>query len=325
MGFSLYKLVPQYHGTVDSVTCCPWVAMPISSVRGRIIDHDRPRRFGGVAALGNLGQRFACDQLAGRRPGRWRCGWRRVRALQQRACPAVEEHDAASRNPLISQLINQTGASSYFEWGTGGSTDSFPRALPRGGRAVAVENFPAWCSRVRAAPFASCAIAAGALEYRCLAPENETVGGAGYPAAWLRNHSDAASTRAFGSYIDAIGKDAPPGGWDAVLVDGRFRVACLLEALKFTTPNATIFLHDASRFVALDSARLEAKYAQLRAPADHEELVRLHRTHFTIEKYYEVAARAGNLVQLRRRSGAPGAADAADVTTYRRDPHRRRA
>jgi hypothetical protein len=226
---------------------------------------------------------------------------------------------------LISQLINQTGASSYFEWGTGGSTDSFPRALPRGGRAVAVENFPAWCSRVRAAPFASCAIAAGALEYRCLAPENETVGGAGYPAAWLRNHSDAASTRAFGSYIDAIGKDAPPGGWDAVLVDGRFRVACLLEALKFTTPNATIFLHDASRFVALDSARLEAKYAQLRAPADHEELVRLHRTHFTIEKYYEVAARAGNLVQLRRRSGAPGAADAADVTTYRRDPHRRRA
>ena len=226
---------------------------------------------------------------------------------------------------LISQLINQTGASSYFEWGTGGSTDSFPRALPRGGRAVAVENFPAWCSRVRAAPFASCAIAAGALEYRCLAPENETVGGAGYPAAWLRNHSDAASTRAFGSYIDAIGKDAPPGGWDAVLVDGRFRVACLLEALKFTTPNATIFLHDASRFVALDSARLEAKYAQLRAPADHEELVRLHRTHFTIEKYYEVAARAGNLVQLRRRSSAPGAADAADVTTYRRDPHRRRA
>ena len=226
---------------------------------------------------------------------------------------------------LISQLINQTGASSYFEWGTGGSTDSFPRALPRGGRAVAVENFPAWCSRVRAAPFASCAIAAGALEYRCLAPANETVGGAGYPAAWLRNHSDAASTRAFGSYIDAIGKDAPPGGWDAVLVDGRFRVACLLEALKFTTPNATIFLHDASRFVALDSARLEAKYAQLRAPADHEELVRLHRTHFTIEKYYEVAARAGNLVQLRRRSGAPGAADAADVTTYRRDPHRRRA
>ena len=226
---------------------------------------------------------------------------------------------------LISQLINQTGASSYFEWGTGGSTDSFPRALPWGGRAVAVENFPAWCSRVRAAPFASCAIAAGALEYRCLAPENETVGGAGYPAAWLRNHSDAASTRAFGSYIDAIGKDAPPGGWDAVLVDGRFRVACLLEALKFTTPNATIFLHDASRFVALDSARLEAKYAQLRAPADHEELVRLHRTHFTIEKYYEVAARAGNLVQLRRRSGAPGAADAADVTTYRRDPHRRRA
>ena len=226
---------------------------------------------------------------------------------------------------LISQLINQTGSSSYFEWGTGGSTDSFPRALPRGGRAVAVENFPAWCSRVRAAPFASCAIAAGALEYRCLAPENETVGGAGYPAAWLRNHSDAASTRAFGSYIDAIGKDAPSGGWDAVLVDGRFRVACLLEALKFTTPNATIFLHDASRFVALDSARLEAKYAQLRAPADHEELVRLHRTHFTIEKYYEVAARAGNLVQLRRRSGAPGAADAADVTTYRRDPHRRRA
>ena len=226
---------------------------------------------------------------------------------------------------LISQLINQTGASSYFEWGTGGSTDSFPRALPRGGRAIAVENFPAWCSRVRAAPFASWAIAAGALEYRCLAPENETVGGAGYPAAWLRNHSDAASTRAFGSYIDAIGKDAPSGGWDAVLVDGRFRVACLLEALKFTTPNATIFLHDASRFVALDSARLEAKYAQLRAPADHEELVRLHRTHFTIEKYYEVAARAGNLVQLRRRSGAPGAADAADVTTYRRDPHRRRA
>ena len=55
-------------------------------------------------------------------------------------------------------------------------------------------------------PRASCAIAAGALEYRCLAPENETVGGAGYPAAWLRNHSDAASTRAFGSYIDAIGK-----------------------------------------------------------------------------------------------------------------------
>ena len=107
--------------------------MPFSSVRGRIIDHDRPRRFGGVAALGNLGQRFACDQLAGRRPGRGRCGWRRVRALQQRACPAVEEHDAASRNPIDQPTDQPDGRVELLRVGHGRVHRQLPACAAVGG------------------------------------------------------------------------------------------------------------------------------------------------------------------------------------------------
>ncbi|WP_198375409.1 hypothetical protein [Neoroseomonas rubea] len=134
------------------------------------------------------------------------------------------------------------GAGHYLEYGLGGST---LRALARGaGRLVAVDSDPAWVDRIRAEPAVAPRIADGSLVLRHadIGPLRDW----GFPA-------DRSASARWAGYVTAGWE--PWRGWgaapDTILVDGRFRVACLLYSalmLDFAgrAEDAILMLHDRS-------------------------------------------------------------------------------
>ena len=126
-----------------------------------------------------------------------------------------------------------TTDSTYFEWGSGGSTDTFGRLT--NAKIVSVENYQPWCDKVSALPFVKCRQQLKTMDYKCIVPH--PTGGAGYPV-------DSAHNGAFDEYIEAI-QDYPD--FDIVLVDGRWRIACALFALDYITDDTVVFIHDFQR------------------------------------------------------------------------------
>ena len=88
-------------------------------------------------------------------------------------------------------------------------------------------------------PYIACMVKAGALRYVCEVPAPTKK--LGYP----RNDADIPL---FGTYIDAIA-DVSEAYFDVILVDGRFRIACMLKAHEFMHPHSVALLHDSERFV----------------------------------------------------------------------------
>ncbi len=134
------------------------------------------------------------------------------------------------------------GTGHYLEYGLGGST---LRALNRGAsRLVAVDSDPAWVARIQAEQPLAPRIADGSVVLR-----HADIGKLrdwGFPA-------DKSAAGRWAGYVTA-GWD-PWLGWgatpDAILVDGRFRVACLLYSalmLDFAgrADDAILMLHDRS-------------------------------------------------------------------------------
>jgi hypothetical protein len=129
---------------------------------------------------------------------------------------------------LLKKYIGQN--SSYFEWGSGGSTDTFGRFTD--GTIVSIENFKPWCAKVSALPFVKCRKIMGNLHYKCIVPYPTLA--YGYPKYEERNGD-------FDEYIDAI---AEFPNFDVILVDGRWRIACALKALDYIRDDTIVFLHD---------------------------------------------------------------------------------
>lgn len=125
-------------------------------------------------------------------------------------------------------------AASLVEFGSGGSTLLAVRS-PSLRRIWSVESDPAWIARLRADPDVADAEQAGRL--RLLAAGIGPVGGYGFPA-------DASMQSAWPRYSRAVWDDAETIGADLVLVDGRFRVACALEALARCRPHTVVLFHD---------------------------------------------------------------------------------
>lgn len=123
-----------------------------------------------------------------------------------------------------------TPTTRYFEWGSGGSTDTYPRLTK--GLVVSIENYKPWCDKVSSLPYVRCREKKGTLHYKCIQPYATKE--AGYPV-------DSAHNGNFEEYINAI-KDYP--NFDLILVDARWRVACALKALDFITDETVVFLHD---------------------------------------------------------------------------------
>jgi len=156
-----------------------------------------------------------------------------------------------------------TPTTRYFEWGSGGSTETYPRLTQ--GTVVSIENYKRWCDKVSTLPFVQCRQKQGTLHYKCIVPYPTKDGG--YPV-------DAAHNGDFDEYINAI-EEYP--NFDVVLVDARWRVACALRALDYITDDTIVFLHD--------------------------HIIGKRDYYTPIFKWYEEIKRVHTLVAMRRRKG----------------------
>lgn len=133
-------------------------------------------------------------------------------------------------------------ASSYLEWGTGGSTIVASWRANQDGmpplRVHAIESDPEWRdAMLRQYPDVEQAVAARRLTLHSDFFSGK-VGFLGYPANWPARNRTARAREA-----QAMVEDAPCC-FDLILVDGRFRNACLLHALRLAHPHTTVLIHD---------------------------------------------------------------------------------
>ena len=128
---------------------------------------------------------------------------------------------------------------SYLEWGAGKSTSFYP--LLASGRIDVIDNYPPWCKKIHTNPTVKCLMAQGRLHFFCKFPDNleNSLGEMGY----ARSNSDEKKVKA--AYLQAL-DETPNIEYDAVLVDGRFRVACAISLISRgrVGVNSVVFMHD---------------------------------------------------------------------------------
>lgn len=155
----------------------------------------------------------------------------------------------------------------YVEWGSGGSTELvnellLANVLPPDFLAISIESNPQWMRHMRRkSPRLSHGIATGGLQL--VHGDMGATGFLGYPLHF--NPADKARALPYVSLHRRLdGRKA-----DVVLVDGRFRLACMMEALSHLNQcsnydkcaqHPIVLLHD---YLPKDRAR--ATYARARA------------------------------------------------------------
>lgn len=117
---------------------------------------------------------------------------------------------------------------SYFEFGMGGSTVQASRLVD--GRLVAIDSDLAWVNNTGKAIGSS--THERSLIHVDIGPTKQW----GYPV-------EIGSSEIFRPYFQSI-IHHDPEAFDFCLVDGRFRVACFLTALKHTRADTVIAMHD---------------------------------------------------------------------------------
>jgi hypothetical protein len=187
----------------------------------------------------------------------------------------------------------------YLEWGAGGTTvvtgwRATHPTMPRI-EAHTVENNAEFIEHLRAqTPQIRQAEDSGALAVHVadLGPLNRLWG---TPANWSARPTDlrAAQARA---YVEAPLQSRCC--FDTILIDGRFRQACALQALQLAHEHTTVLLHDFFRLTGAGG-----KVAKL---GNH------HRSGYnrTVGKFYEHVQRLDTMAVLRPRPGAIAAAKA---------------
>ena len=162
----------------------------------------------------------------------------------QRMTVAMQPVEA---DALLEAMLVSSGR--YVEWGSGGSTEliawlALSRLLPRGFlKAYSTESSSDWMRLMLAnrSRVVARACDQGLLEYR-RGDIGRTLA-LGFPldfdklsaASRRRMHRQYVSLRSFNVAT-----------FDTVLIDGRFRVACAIEALRFLAANSTVLWHDAA-------------------------------------------------------------------------------
>ena len=141
---------------------------------------------------------------------------------------------------------------------------------------------------------------------------------------WHQNAADDSEFDAFLPYTKAIhGTDK----YDVVLVAGRFRVACLLEALPFVAAGGTVFLQNAQRYLALHYSRNQLATPRRWLPhitasytlnaAGKRRIGK--RNNAVLRKYYDVVAMTPDVVALRPKPSTNETWE-EDLAAARRDP-----
>jgi hypothetical protein len=161
---------------------------------------------------------------------------------------------------LFAELLS-TGKC-YLEWGSGGSTLAAVRSKIR--QIVSVETDRAWIDRLKQNDEIARAIANNRLVFRHV--DVGPVGQWGMPlgAEKLRNWPRYA--------LDPF--VATDLNFDVILVDGRFRIHCLLAAANCAADSATIFLHD---YATRHSYTIADKYFDTLEQADSAVLLTKRR------------------------------------------------
>lgn len=119
-------------------------------------------------------------------------------------------------------------ASAYFEFGIGGSTYLASELVK--GRVVAVDSSKEWVDKAMEA------VKPSDFERRLIAIDIGATRGWGYP-------KNVEGIDKYRPYFNAIAEHKP-AEFDLCLVDGRFRVACFLTALKHMRADAVVAIHD---------------------------------------------------------------------------------
>ena len=139
------------------------------------------------------------------------------------------------------------GADRYLEWGSGGSTvmaswlslrDELPRLVLH-----SIESSPAYIDLLRLR-FPVVRKAEGARHLQMHIPDIGPTREWGNPANWSHRTPEE-KVRIGRSYAEAVGGDQCC--FDLILVDGRFRVACALHALRLAHNRTVVLVHDAFR------------------------------------------------------------------------------
>ncbi len=124
-----------------------------------------------------------------------------------------------------------SGARAYAEFGCGGTTLIACQMVKR--RVITLDSDPAWLRKVSDA----CRAAPTRLQPETVAADIGPTKEWGYPVDQLRRAD-------WPCYHEAIWSTPGVAGADLYLVDGRFRVACLLQILLHAPSHATIMFHD---------------------------------------------------------------------------------
>ncbi|CAJ1358865.1 unnamed protein product [Effrenium voratum] len=158
------------------------------------------------------------------------------------------------------------GKSSYFEFGSGASTVHVAARFPDL-RIVSVDTDAAWSGTVQRHRWLRANGSSGS-RVRVRHVDLGPVQAFGYPlqnlsyCTYLRRrclvlghqgsciHETCAKREFVGlrstwpRFSDAVLEEMPRGGWDVVMVDARFRVACALKSLQALKPNGLVLVHD---------------------------------------------------------------------------------
>jgi hypothetical protein len=130
---------------------------------------------------------------------------------------------------LLTAFLRRTRT--YLEFGTGGSTVLAAQFVQS--RITSVDSSVEWLDKVRAA----CADAGCKAELDLVFVDIGPTRDWGYP-------SDPATAPRWPTYHEAIWDRPGAREADFCLVDGRFRVACFLQALLHCRPGTPIAIHD---------------------------------------------------------------------------------
>lgn len=165
---------------------------------------------------------------------------------------------------LLTLQTHVRGARLYVEWGSGASTSL---VAPLARAAVSIDNNAEWCARVAGRSDVAWWVANGALSLVCV--DTGPTGDFGAPAAGADPASFPAYSAAIDAAVDAYvaagrhrrgprralaGAHASSYPVDAVLVDGRFRVACALRALRHVRAgHGVVMVHDWERAAYRDA------------------------------------------------------------------------
>ena len=203
-------------------------------------------------------------------------------------------------------------ASSYLEWGTGGSTAlaawrAMQRDMPPLVRIDAVDSSGAWFEQLRTRCGAiRHAEAAGYL--RLHLGQLGSVGEWGMPVRWSSRPLALRVSQAR-SYVERLGgRDCC---YDLIMVDGRFREACALHALRLAHNSTTVVLHDSMRYLPdkgghhSGNASRGSMHPHAMHPAISLDII--------ISQFYDVVLRLDTLAVMRPKAHALVSARTGDA------------